>query len=1000
MPSGPAEQRVDELHRLCVIAGTQTFGTGVENLDHVPDELALVRSVLRDDCGMEVHPRPGLDPTSPADFLDGLHAAIDRAPDVLVLYYTGHGFLRQDTELLLPLANGDPGRPATVLPAQALLTELQAAELGEVVVILDVCDSDAAADDLRLWEIRTGAAGRATGRVHLITAARKVEKAQQLAFARAFTAAIQSPGISPNDRYIPLKKLEAEIQHRLGDLYQNVTYHPPRGAEESRAFPNPDSGRRQTSRPLEARAETGWVFCGRDRAVEQVVAFLASTGTGGRCCAITGKSGTGKSILLKWIASASSRRPFPTSDPDAVSVVPEGCVHLRLDAHGQEGYTLLSQVARRFGVEKEPGEPGFFDELDTAHGPKAILIDSIDKAREPDEPISEVLAPLAELSSVRLVVASGAPPRGLPAEEICLDDAVHSDSAEIARLVRSVLVKHANSVHHEATENDLGEMVRWVVERSESVFRWAYRYAIDLAYQTFEEVRALMPDSITDRYAHRLRRISPEGDPHWARDLLAPLAYALGAGMPDHRLWSEVAHRLRARRASEAELEHLLSQAADYLDEASDPGPDGGWRLSSDVADYLIQDADTAAAHTAFTEAMMAALPGGETTGWFRADTYTQRNFAEHALLAGALTPFLDDPEFLLAMDAHRLRRALTLDGRDKARKVRELCESVTVHGSHTENLSQIALLAAAFRLPELADAARRRTTGWTASLADRHGSDAVDVVGPAEARRLVIGTLDGRLLASGPIGGLEPLVQGADPVSAFGTRLVHGVPYVAVGHWSGTVDIHDLVSGETSTIDDLDSRIVACDFGERGLVVATARGWRMHELGVGEGPLVPSGGHALSAVAQADVDGEWIVVGACTDRVRVWAADGTFLREFRTGQRRALTSVVVLDDSIFVASDDGTVFQSDVYGYDGHILFEEFLSAERVTTLSLIRDEGNPRLLVTGKNGTAIIATFDGRDPSHLVTMHVGLAINAAVLPNDRELVICSDVGTARLHI
>jgi hypothetical protein len=82
------------------------------------------------------------DPTSIDEVIDPVHDAAAEAEDTLLVYYSGHGLIDQETnELLLALVGSRSGRSHTAVPYEYLRRDVNGARARRRVVILDCCYS-------------------------------------------------------------------------------------------------------------------------------------------------------------------------------------------------------------------------------------------------------------------------------------------------------------------------------------------------------------------------------------------------------------------------------------------------------------------------------------------------------------------------------------------------------------------------------------------------------------------------------------------------------------------------------------------------------------------------------------------------------------------------------------------------------------------------------------------------------------------------------------------
>lgn len=961
---------------------------------------------------MEVSDSVGLNP-SRAEFMNAVRQAMKGTPedgvpppDYLVVYYSGHGFLRSETDFCLATVQGSREDSATFFSAHDLIAHVHEGGVREVVVILDACFSAEASSAFGALRGRVEAQRIDAPSVHLLTSAGRIDQAGQMVFADAFAAALREPGVPNSKRYIDLNQLVADLKQRMSDGApdggQRSELYSPGISDICRVFPNPRNIRHNLVRPAEAAPGTGWRFCGRHRAIEEIVAYLEGDGPGELPLLVTGAGGSGKSALLLWLEAAANGEPLRSADDDAAKRVPPGCVDVLVDARDSEWEDVLLEIGERFDVQVDAHSPDFFRRLQDSAGPQRIMVDSVHRANAPDELTARVLVPLARLPSVRLVLTSDSPLNAPAVHEIPLDSPEYFDPADVKELARSVLRDRSGSRHHGASHGTLDRLSTWVAKRAGRSFLRAYLFALDGSVHEYEEVETEVQTSVAEIFEEQLTRLAPD-DPTWAADLLAPLSFALGPGMPNHQVWIEVVRRLTGRRIDQGDLVSLLQKAREFVTESLVGRDSAGWRLQSEeLALHLARRHDEGSVHAAFVEALMAALPQDHEgrPSWFHADRYTRFNFAEHACWAGSLKEHLDDPDFLLAMDARRLRRALTLHGTAQARTIREICDLMRGRGRKDGcDASRLSFLAGAYGRDVLAERAKWMATGWTASWIGRDPVDTVAVV-PGGAGYLVVGTRDGGVLVCGLDGRnrrwLELLEE--DPVTALDAGMLAGRPYALVGRMSGRVTLHGLDTGRQADLDMFDSEIVTCVVGDGDLHVCAFQQWRSYQVGARPGPKIDTGEYLLTSLASAFVGGDRVAVGTTATEVLVWNARGELLDEFGTPQRKALTAVTAYGANVVTASDDGTVYITGLEDGGSRLLHRH--GDQPITSLRLRDTPVGRRLLTTSLDGSLIISSPDEHGVEAAVTVDTGFPVQSADLDSTGRLILGTEKGTAHLSL
>jgi hypothetical protein len=307
------------------------------------------------------------------------------------------------------------------------------------------------------------------------------------------------------------------------------------------------------------------------------------------------------------------------------------------------------------------------------------------------------------------------------------------------------------------------------------------------------------------------------------RELLTPLAYAEGEGLP-RALWPAAATALAERNYGIEDLDWLLDTAADYLIEqaTSEGGP--LYRLYHQaLADYLQStnlEEELARQRRLVTALLKEVRSRSEGTDrdWSSAQPYLTRHMATHAAVVERLDELLVDPGFLLAADQVRLLHALpaaTTPAGRQAGGVYRLAAHQLRDRPVEEAAAYLQFAARQQRALDLADRIEHlgfrqpwsvRWAVWEPVTAhrilSRHGGSVLVVaVGELDGRLVVVsgGSVDVRLrvwdLATGTLIA-EPFTGHDGGVNAVAVGELDGRPVVVSGGSDGRVRVWDLATG------------------------------------------------------------------------------------------------------------------------------------------------------------------------------------------------------------
>lgn len=418
------------------LAGEGEYGedTGLARLEHVPDELRLMRRTLQD-LGMREIPRPrgavgerGLqDACEDLDkWLEAVSRGEQEPPLSLFVYCTGHGVRTNDATwgLALPTATR---RRQLLKPADIIDILYGEALFEQAVIVLDACYSEPGAGDAMEALSRQAAVGRVEYSAWVIATARKAQQAQQLAFARAFAKTLsRSDGTR---EFIEPSALVEQLNRHLPTDSQEVWVSSV-GRGSCRALPDPaymprtspdwlDRDLDEWSHLARGRSrpgQEGWYFSGRREEQLRLREFVAGGGPAGPLI-LRGAAGVGKSALLGHLAVCGRtewRRLLPPVARRGL-ILPDDSVHALVSAQDARGVSgLARRIARALGLGLGSGPTP--DELCEALEdlpPRTVLVDDLhlvdlDPADEDlAAVVTELLDPLAEYARTTVIASAG-----------------------------------------------------------------------------------------------------------------------------------------------------------------------------------------------------------------------------------------------------------------------------------------------------------------------------------------------------------------------------------------------------------------------------------------------------------------------------------------------------------------------------------------------------------------------------------------------------------------
>lgn len=702
---------------LITIGSPECPGFGLAPLPRVAGDVEkIARFFTGPEQGYERALELPLGPTASQirDGVDGWFAHEDRREDdCVVVYVAGHGDSgNRFKDHCLLARDSDPRRESSVLRTSELARWFFGGEgtrPQSVLLILDVCYAGQGAGEAGAELVRAEARalrGGGAGFWVLATSDPNTE-AGDGAFVEAFLDVMEDEDWVPRGgaRFLSPASLSVAV---------NAWFADPDHRHEQRAlFYTVGGGRMEPpflrnprftpgldglsvadlahwdpkARGVDAPGVPGWFFTGRRQALRELSSWLQAETSDLRARVVTGGPGSGKSAVLGWLVLASRAEtrqgmreaglladPFLIPSPGAVAAR----VHargLRLDEMTAALAAPLSSAAR------EPSD--LIADLSSRPGPIGIVVDSLDEAAEAVEIERELLAGLAACPPVRLIVGgrrrNGRPPLEGVASVVDLDDARYFERADLTAYVFSRLTAPSSTYAAEALHVHARRIAAVVAERAGYSFLYTRLVSRTLAQSELVDTQAdlKLPADLADAFGADLDRFDPETRKRFV-DLLVPLAYARGKGLPQKNVWAAVASRIAGRVYTNADLRELKEQAGYYLVQDTESGEVVFRLFHQTFADHLKDLTRDEGVERSFAEALLALLPSvpSGVEPWSQAgEPYLLNHFPSHAGAGGLLDGQLGSPGFLLHVSPEALLperyRAASSEARKAARAYR-----------------------------------------------------------------------------------------------------------------------------------------------------------------------------------------------------------------------------------------------------------------------------------------------------------------------------------------
>ncbi|MFD4630420.1 caspase family protein [Streptomyces sp. NPDC058284] len=772
MPTdAPAVPPAPRRHFLLSTAVAHVHAHPEAALPELADDVARIDRLFLGELGYHRGADLGLDPTREqlTKALRKFATDPDRGPaDHVALYLACHGVTaeRSGRHYLL-LADSDAADlRGTALPTEDLVALLwEDTPVERLLVLLDACYAEEGTDRalraaLEARRFQTSLTDHDSTGLVLVAASRRKEEARAGALSAAFDRAVRSRATAGNapahigigqvmravkaDPRVPrTQRTSWSLTHAVADIPDFLPN--PRHVPGASGLKLEEidrivelAGRERRARQAEltgfflprARGtdvptEEVWDFTGRHTALTDVTGWLAPRRAADRLCVVTGGPGSGKSSLLGMVAvltDAAHGAAVPRAGLPATLPGP-GDVDAAVNAGHKTKQQLLDALSAAAGC-AATSLGALAAHLQARTDPLVVLIDSLDEALDPQVAVEELIAPLTDPRRrlpVRLLI--GARPhiaRLLPAaaSRVDLDDERYGDPEAVCAYARKLLTP-PDSVLCTAPPAQVDAIARAIADaagRSFLVARITARttaretHAADPYDQRWRDELPRLPGEAMERDLEQ--RLGPLADR--ARDLLRPLAFAQGAGLPWAGMWPRLAAALSGGSYGDEDIVWLRGAAGSYVVEDVEDG-DSVYRVYHlALIEYLREGQDTERVQRVVTRVL-----GGVD------HPYVRKYLALHAAAGGVLDPLVADADFVLTADPDQLLAVLprlrTAEGRRTGRAVRdveELLRGRRARVADPESRARLRLAAVCRKATGLAASCDRGDLPWRARWA------------------------------------------------------------------------------------------------------------------------------------------------------------------------------------------------------------------------------------------------------------------------------------------
>lgn len=627
-----------------------------------------------------------------------LAAADHSPPSGLLVYWAGHGYLQEKDKFCLAATNTNPD--ATAMITAELIADYAARTGAEqILVVIDACFSgagvvDAATKAIPIIKERKKYTDTGATWIAVFASAMDWQDARDDWFAPQFLRLLRSGPTTDEYR----NRWTAYNQVIYGeDLIEALQKEwsgpgqlsdPLRWGTVARFLPNPlFQGDRMRGVPAQlVDAATGGgggdgdFFTGRTELLSKLVEVVRSPQPGMHV--LTGPPESGKSAVLGWLACRSDPKQrakikghSEVTDPGENSIA--GVVVARRLSVTELTNALDLSLSNGFLPADRAGQRGIGELLDAIEATgrcPVVVVDGLDEAgvdrtgQEAWAVAQKVLRPLALVASVivstrdraaQTPMTHVAQPSGMQATPgLTATSLVAALTAEASRVFNMLdLVDEPGDIETYVAARldgidaamDPAAVASYVNEIADKDLQGRFLFARLLTARLREHPidthlpnwRESLVDSVEESFDQTIADLEPmqrDGDvvAGAAKDLLAALAWAFGAGMPDD-VWAPVATALspKGTRYSRNDVFWALQVAGRFIVEDGN-GTQAAYRLASHrLAEHLVSQASDDAAvkvAEAVQELLLQRVEAGRDP---KAETYLRKHAWQHCAQAG-----------------------------------------------------------------------------------------------------------------------------------------------------------------------------------------------------------------------------------------------------------------------------------------------------------------------------------------------------------------------------
>ncbi|PSL28355.1 caspase family protein [Chitinophaga ginsengisoli] len=649
------------------------------------------------------------------------------ADDWVVFYYTGHGEIVGGNSLYLLTRDYKTGRHTNTAVSVRQIGEMVAGitaggakrNTRRMLFILDTCFSGTGVENLSDVLQNTFERGNYGNMFYILAASFPEEEARAGGLSRALIAAVDEVGKKSKEQsYIYFDQIIPAIYNKLlthKPLF--VTAASP--DTEQQFFPNPHyiAGIQYTTstttttttnrsilrsanpddfkyfwepnaRGVSTNSESGWYFTGRTKMLSAIAGWLNVRSS--QMLIVTGPPGSGKSTMLSMIVLLA--QPQAEVPVDLKTYLP---IFQQLDlavlARGKNLQDIVQIVAQSLNI--EPSLKTVIHAFESVSH-YFMLLDGLDESLDKERIYNLLLAPLSKLPNVKLII--GSRPDTIwktraDFEIISTDDGDYINQAEFEQYVLKRLV----GISSDKERLQAASMITAKAYPNFLIGRLATAAFLtgDADLEVFNKQAFEYPSTVNQAFTLYLKSFNEQEKR--VRDILLPLAWAQGNGIPWDQIWLTLVNVFSEIQYKDEDIRWVIENAGAFILEVLENNRSVFKLYHEAMREYLRGEISERKAHTIIVNALINTvplLPAQENNhDWRLAHPYLLNYLPDHAAISGDLERLVIDPLFLLYANPIKLH-AILLSQSNQIDPILANVYQSSIHHIRNKDLSEAAV--------------------------------------------------------------------------------------------------------------------------------------------------------------------------------------------------------------------------------------------------------------------------------------------------------------------